>query len=397
MSTGKVRLVVSMFIPHFLVHAVLASLPMFVPLWLAEFELTRATIGLVMGSLYIIYGGVAIPVGVLADRFGSIRFLGLFLFGSATGAVAMGLSTTFLGLILALIVIGFAGGLYHPPAFRLLSRQSYTSSSLFAYHNVGGNLGLGLGPFITAILLGFADWRTTMLAAGGVLAASGVLFVRYGPANTTPDAGEGANGDGLTGRLVAVFSVGFVFVLLIYLLRGTFYRGAVVFIPDYLTAVATVDALELFGREIPPSRWVYSMMLMAGIGGQLVGGYVDDRVDTVRFIAAQLLVVSGLLALIGQTSGRVLFGVIALFGFTMMLLSPVLQNLVARHTPESVRGLAYGFTTAGSWAAGGFLGATLAGWLSTVGPYPRMFSVLALIPLATVGVVLVYAIRFRST
>jgi MFS family permease len=386
-----------MFIPHFLVHALFASLPMFVPLWLAEFELTRATIGLVMGSLYIIYGGIAIPTGILADRFGSINFLALFLFGSATGAVAMGVSTTFLGLILALIAIGFAGGLYHPPAFRLLSRQSYTSSTLFAYHNVGGNLGLGLGPFITAILLGFADWRTTMLVAGAVLGVSGILFVRYGPPNTTPDPDEGANDDGLTGRLLAVLSAGFLFVLLLYLLRGTFYRGAVVFIPDYLTAVATVDGLDLFGREIPPSRWVYSMMLMVGVGGQLLGGYLDDRVDTTLFIAVQLLLVSGLLALIGQTTGHLLFGVIALFGFTMMMLSPALQNLVAKHTPTSTRGLAYGFTTAGSWAAGGFLGASLAGWLATVGSYPQMFAALAIIPLATVGLVIVYAVAFRAT
>ncbi|MFB6113227.1 MAG: MFS transporter [Halodesulfurarchaeum sp.] len=387
----------STFVPHFLVHALFSSLPLFVPIWLAEFELTRATIGSVMGAVYIFYGGVAIPAGVLADRYGSINFVAVFLFGSAAGAIALGLSTTFIGLVFAVLGIGFAGGLYHPPAFRLISSQSFTSSSLFAYHNVGGNLGLGLGPFLTAILLAFATWRTAMLIAGVVLVLSGVLFVRYGPSNTTPDYEETAGSERRIGRVRTLFSVGFTFVLLIYLLRGTFYRGAIVFIPDYLSAVATVDSLTLFGREVPPSQWVYSLMLLVGVGGQFLGGYVDDRFDTIWFLAIQLLLVSGILAVIGRTSGPVLFFVILLFGFGMMMLAPALQNLVAKHTAESNRGFAYGFTTAGSWAAGGFLGASLAGLIATVGSYPQMFSVLSLISLVTVGVVLVYAVRFHST
>ncbi|MFB6153891.1 MAG: MFS transporter [Halodesulfurarchaeum sp.] len=392
MTTGKARMVVSMFVPHFLQHALLSSLPLFVPLWLGEFEVTRATLGTVMGTLYVFYGGIAIPVGLLADRYGSITWVALYLVGAAIAATGLGLSRSFLGLVVALLAIGVAGGLYHPPAFRLLSRQSYTSSSLFAYHNVGGNLGLGVGPLLTTVLLAFMDWRSTMLVAGAVFAVTGGLFLRYGPTNTTP---EHSDTTGIRGRVAAVISVAFVFVLLLYLLRGTFYRGAVVFIPDYLEAVTTVDALDVFGRTIPPSRWVYSTMLLVGVGGQLLGGYLDDRVETTHLLAAVLVLVAVLLALIGQTTGPLLFAVVLLFGFSMMVLSPALQHFVAAHTPESERGLAYGFTTAGSWAAGGFIGASVAGYLATTTSYPRMFTTLAGIALLTVGVVLAYAWRGR--
>ncbi|MFC7046082.1 MFS transporter [Halobacteriaceae archaeon GCM10025711] len=138
MSTGKNRLLVSMFVPHFLMHALVSSLPLFVPLWLGEFEVSRAAVGTAMGALYVFLGGMSIPVGILVDRYGSVHFLRLYLFGTAAAAFVMGFTGSFLGLVLALLGIGLASGLYHPPAFSLLSRQSYASSSLFAYHNIGG-------------------------------------------------------------------------------------------------------------------------------------------------------------------------------------------------------------------------------------------------------------------
>lgn len=168
----------------------------------------------------------------------------------------------------------------------------------------------------------------------------------------------------------------------------------VVFIPDYLTEVTTLGAISIFDRSLPPSRWVYSMMLMVGVGGQLFGGYVDERVRSTGLIAVQLAVMAGLIALLGRTTGMVLFGVIALYGFTMSIISPVLQNLVARHTADTDRGLAYGFTSAGGTAAGGLIGASVAGWLATVSTYPMMFGTLALVPLLAIAILLVYVVRF---
>lgn len=393
MEPGKRLLIVSTFVPHFLMHALISSLPLFVPLWLTEFAVSRATIGTTMGGLYVFFGGAAIPVGILSDRYGSVPFLELFLFGSGAGALVLGLSGSYLGLVGALLLIGVAGGLYHPPSFRLLSRQSYASSSLFAYHNIGGNLGLGVGPLLTALLLTVLDWRMAMLIAAFVFGLVGILFHLFGPDREVPDRTDEPEGL-LVGRIRTIFTVGFVFVLLIYLLQGIYHRGVVVFIPDYLTEVTTLGAISIFDRSLPPSRWVYSMMLMVGVGGQLFGGYVDERVRSTGLIAVQLAVMAGLIALLGRTTGMVLFGVIALYGFTMSIISPVLQNLVARHTADTDRGLAYGFTSAGGTAAGGLIGASVAGWLATVSTYPMMFGTLALVPLLAIAILLVYVVRF---
>jgi MFS family permease len=91
--------------------------------------------------------------------------------------------------------------------------------------------------------------------------------------------------------------------------------------------------------------------------------------------------------LLGVTDGLLLFGVVALFGLMMYSFPPILQSLVAVYTPERSRGLGYGVTTAGNAAAGGFIGASLAGWLVTEWSFETMFAALAVIPvLALLGI-----------
>lgn len=379
------RVVISTFAPHVLIHALISSVPLFIPIWLAEFEVTRATLGLAVGVLFVFYGGTAIPAGVLSDRFGSSRFIEVFLVGTGIASLLLAVVGSFTALVLGLVVLGIAAGLYHAPAFSLISRQDDATSKLFAYHNVGGHVGLGLGPLAMALLLAVTDWRTALLLTAIPFGLIWVGFRLYGPdegPRNGPVAADGGTAArvSLKDQIVRLCTVGFGFVLVVYLLRGTYSRGSVVFLPDYLDMAAQLGPLAIFGIELPPGRWVYSAMLMVGVGGQILGGELGERFKEEWILAVQLLSTAGLLVLLGRTDGLSLFTVVALFGIMMYSFPPILQSLVANYTPERSRGLGYGITTAGNAAAGGFLGATLAGWLATIGSFTEMFTVLAVIP-----------------
>jgi sugar phosphate permease len=191
----------------------------------------------------------------------------------------------------------------------------------------------------------------------------------------------------LRAQVKRLCTIGFVFVLGIYLLRGTYSRGSVTFLPDYLDTAANLGSLWLLGIELPAGRWVYSSMLVIGVGGQLLGGVLGEHFREEGILAVQLLSTAGLLVLLGVTDGLLLFGVVALFGLMMYSFPPILQSLVAVYTPERSRGLGYGVTTAGNAAAGGFIGASLAGWLVTEWSFETMFAALAVIPvLALLGI-----------
>lgn len=398
MVSSADRVVLSTFGPHVLIHGLMSSIPLFIPIWLAEFEVTRATLGLAMGVLFVFYGGTAIPAGVLSDRFGSSRFIEFFLLG--TGAVALLLSMvgTFQTLVVGLVGLGIVAGLYHAPAFSLISRQKDATSKLFAYHNVGGHVGLGLGPLAMALLLAVVEWRTALLLSAVPFALIWVVFRLYGPdEDPTPTAvatdGGAAAGLSVRSQVKRLCTVGFAFVLIIYLLRGTYSRGSVTFLPDFLDLAANLGPLWLFGVELPPGRWVYAAMLMVGVGGQMLGGELGERFPEELILVVQLLSTAGLLLLLGRTDGTALFAVVGLFGIMMYSFPPILQSLVAAYSPERSRGLGYGITTAGNAAAGGFIGASLAGWLVTGWSYPVMFSVLAIIPVLA----LVFILGYRYT
>lgn len=385
MVSATDRVVLSTFAPHVLIHGLIASVPLLIPLWLSEFDVTRATVGLAVGILFVFYGGTAIPAGVLSDRFGSSRFIEVFLLGTGVAAVLLAIVGSFEALVIGLGVLGIAAGLYHAPAFSLISRQDDATSKLFAYHNIGGHIGLGFGPLVMALLLGVTDWRTALLLTAIPFGIIWVGFRLYGPEETPREHSMATDGGSreptaLKDQILRLCTVGFGFVLVVYLLRGTYARGAVVFLPDYLDIAASLGPIWLLGVEIPPGRWIYSAMLMLGVGGQLLGGELGERFREEWILAVQLLSTALLLVLLGRTDGLWLFAVVAMFGVMMYSFPPILQSLVANYTPERSRGLGYGITTAGNAAAGGFLGATLAGWLATVGTFTEMFTALAIIP-----------------
>lgn len=395
MGTSSDRVVVSTFGPHVLVHALMASIPLFIPIWLAEFSVTRATLGLAVGVLFVFYGGTAIPAGVLSDRLGSTRFIEVFLLGAGGAALLLSTVGSFWGLVAGLVGLGFAAGLYHAPAFSLISRQDDASSKLFAYHNVGGHVGLGIGPLAMAVLLAVVDWRTALLLSAVPFGLVWLVFRGYGPDEDAREPVVATDGGpeptpGVRAQVKRLCTVGFAFVLAIYLLRGTYARGSVTFLPDYLDLAANLGPLWLFGVELPPGRWVYSAMLVLGVGGQMLGGELGTRYREELVLAVQLVSTAGLLVLLGRTDGHALFAVVGLFGIMMYSFPPILQSLVAAYSPERSRGLGYGITTAGNAAAGGFLGASLAGWLVTSGSYTWMFSVLAVVPVVALVVILGY-------
>src|SRR6056297_1799668 len=56
---------------HALDHLVILSIPLFVPIWLEEFQVTTYELGLLVTVMTGLYGVMALPSGILSDRFGA--------------------------------------------------------------------------------------------------------------------------------------------------------------------------------------------------------------------------------------------------------------------------------------------------------------------------------------
>lgn len=170
---------------HSLVHTYEFVLPVFIPIWLAQFGTTEAVVGTVVGVGMALFGLGAPLAGVLTDRRGSKPLILVSLLGMGGAFVLLGLSGTITGIVgldrlsilgervagdllvvtIALVVWGVGASLYHPAGLSLITRGVHERGTAFAYHGTAGNVGTAVGPFLATIMLFFLGdgWRVVAL------------------------------------------------------------------------------------------------------------------------------------------------------------------------------------------------------------------------------------------
>ena len=406
---------------HGMVHTYELSVPIFIPIWLSEFDVvslgpvevavTSATLGLLVTVGYGLFGLGALPGGVLVDRVGSRRLITACLVGMAASFLLLGLAPGLIAITFAMVVWGVSASVYHPAGLALLSKGVEQRGTGFAYHGIAGNLGIGLGPLLTTLMLLALGWRTVaaILAAPALLAALYAVRASFDETAAVEPATDGGDVEGAgdskassgvdsASEFVAesrlLFTGSFALVFLVVMMSGLYYRGVLTFMPELLdglpgfepVAVASLlpgglaDALGgLGGREVAPANYVYSGLLMIGVVGQFVGGKLTDRIPVERGIAASfgLLGVLALLFLPVANLGFAPFLVFgAALGVMLFIVQPFYQATVAEYTPAGTRGLSYGFTYLGVFGVGSFGGAVAGAVLTYANP-PTLFAVLA--------------------
>jgi len=413
---------------HALVHAHELSIPILISVWLAEYSVTPALLGVVATVAYGCFGAGALPAGVLADRVGASRLIGASLLGSGVAfllvgaagwlpiddAAPLGVPGPIWAIALALALWGVAASAYHPSGLSLLSTAVEQRGRGFALHGAAGNVGIATGPLVTIVLLELLAWQTVALVLGvGAIvvgAAATLLDVEATTddaptddsadataedpdAEAAPDGGSARDTDGgetgadspsLRDEIATIRSVlvgPFLVVLAIVIASGLFYRGTLTFLPEILGDLEWLSSVEIGSRELPASRLVYVGVLAVGVGGQLLGGRLSDTLEPARGIAAAFLglaVLAIAFPIAAAAGAAPLLLVAALLGGALFVVQPLYQAAVAEFTPEAARGASYGLTYLCVFGIGA-LGGALAGGLLTVASADVLFLGLAAI------------------
>jgi len=394
---------------HAMVHTYELSIPVLVPIWLAEFEVidllflrlpvNAATVGGLVAVGYGLFGIGALPSGVLVDRVDSRPLITACLVGMGLSFVLLAFSPTALVVGLALAVWGVAASVYHPSGLSLISRGVEERGSAFAYHGMAGNAGIAVGPLVTILLLVAFDWRLVagLLAVPAAVAAvfafrvdideraavatDGGSDATHGADDAGDDRAE-TSVDSLAEFLATsktLFASAFAVVFAVTFFSGLYYRGVLTFLPELLRDVEALAPVAFGGRTFEPGDYLYVALLMVGVGGQYVGGKLTDRGRPEYGLAAGYgtLGVIALLFVPATEFGLVaLVPVAALLGFVLFFVQPFYQASVAEYSPPEARGLSYGFTYLGVFGVGA-LGAVLAGTMLTYFTPGELFVVLA--------------------
>jgi MFS family permease len=149
-------------------------------------ELHASTIALqwVTGAYAVVFGGLMLAFGAVADRFGRRRIMlvGLVLLGVASLATAV--VTTAEQLIAVRVAMGVAAAMTTPGsmalAFRLFDEDGLRVRAITLISTVG-LVGLAIGPTAGGFVLAIAPWQVLLLV-NAPIAVLAIVGVRFGVA-----------------------------------------------------------------------------------------------------------------------------------------------------------------------------------------------------------------------
>ena len=330
---------------HAFTHWYTATFYLLLPLIGKELGLSYTEIGLIMTTQHIVGAISNLPGGMVVDMVGKKGYLmATSLFWVGFPYALMSLTHSYWMLLLCVTLVGIGNNLWHPAAITTLAHRYPDRKGLvIAYHGMGGNIADGLAPLVVGALLAWFSWRTVVVinvVPGLVMAA--MILVMLG-AFTMGSSSDHVNARGksegvrkyfkdftslLKNRALMLVSVGSAF-------RTMTQTGLLTFLPVYL-------AYELDYSPFAVGVCL-AVMQVAGFAASPIGGHLSDKMGRKRIVMASMVmscVMIAFMAAAGKSFAFVLF--IALVGFFLYAMRPVLQAWAVEATPKELAGSGVG-------------------------------------------------------
>jgi FSR family fosmidomycin resistance protein-like MFS transporter len=306
-------------------------LPAILPLLIATNGYSYLAAGLLV-TAYNVTSSFTQPVlGWLSDTRGLTVHISISLLISAVFVALMGLAHDYYTIMLFAILAALGHACFHPAALSLVSRlcTSENRGRITSYFVVGGNLGYAIGPVLAGVLvwwLGLPGLLLLLIPAlcmafalryllpGGIAGASGT----HTP--LTRDAGDVQS------------KKPFLILMVASILRSWAIFAAITFLPMYLVTQ---------GYDLVVASIIVTLMLLAGVAGQLVGGHISDRFGRKEFMVVGLACSIPAFYLFLASTGIPAIIAILLFGFALWSTFAVAVAMSHELLPHNV-GLASG-------------------------------------------------------
>ncbi|MEZ5291387.1 MAG: MFS transporter [Vicinamibacterales bacterium] len=334
---GVPAAVLSLASTHFVVDAYTNIYVPLLPLLIPRHGLTLTAVGTLAMCFQMASSVSQLGFGALADRW---RPGLLLVVGPVVSVVVLslvGLAPTPLVLGTVLVLGGFGGAAFHPPAAAAVFRASGPSKGFaMSVHITGGSIGMAMAPlFFAPALERFGLHWSPVLAVPG-LAALWVLLQRVPP---VPRPSPGSR-DGLAA--LAPYRRPLALLYFSVVLRTLTSTGFATFLPVILTS----QGMSIANASLA----VTCYLLVSGIGG-FAGGPLADRFGPRRIILVSFLSSVPFMVAASQLSGWWLTAAVSIGGLLLQSTLPVnvtYAQVLAPVSAATVSSLMMGF----AWGMG---------------------------------------------
>ena len=320
-------------VAHFSHHLVAALLQPLLPFIRDEFALDYTQAGWVVSAFTLAYGISQLPAGWLADRLGPRILITVGISGVALCGLLVGLSPTYIMMVVFLVLLGVMGGGYHPASSPLVSASADEKNRGLALglHQIGGTASFFLSPLIAVGIAIALGWRGSFIVLAIPTIILGIVLYfflgRWGFTrkvnNQTPNAPAGTRYTPTRLRRLITFTVlGVALQALIF--------STVSFIP--LFVVDTFLVSEAVGAGL------LSLAHFAGLFAGPVGGFLSDRFGKVPVLLVVSLIAGPAIFLLSQASlNWSIWLVVLVMGTCQYIGMPVSEAYIISHTSERNR------------------------------------------------------------
>jgi MFS transporter, FSR family, fosmidomycin resistance protein len=327
-------------------------LPPLFPVFVSEFGLSFAQVGLLTSLFFVVSGVGQATAGFVVDRFGArpILFASMLIFALAaiTASMAQGMQ----GLVLTAVLAGLGNASFHPVDFSILNQRVSTPRLGHAYsvHGISGSLGWALAPVFLVGLAAVSNWRSAYVAAALLpLAVLAILLWNRDKIATETVAAHAvitrANGQNHSKNAT---SISFLKLPVVWWCFGFFLLSTITVAVIQSFSASILKALH--GLSLQGAAYTVSAYMLCAALGAVVGGFMvakherSERVVIGSMLAGALLL---LLCATGWLGAALTVVAVAATGFAVGVGNPSRDMMIKRATPKGATGRVYGTVYSG--------------------------------------------------
>lgn len=335
---------------HGLTHWYPATFYILLPLIGKELGLSYTQIGFLMSAQHIAGAISNLPGGMLVDAIGKKGYLmAASLFWVGFPYALMSMTSSLWMLVVCVMLVGIGNNIWHPAAIPTLAhRYPERKGLVLSFHGMGGNVGEAIAPLVAGLLLAWFSWRAVVVinvVPGLVMAI--LIVVMVGALSTSRSRDDTAEVNAGTANapmklrqyaqdlLSLVRDRALMLICVSAGFRTLTQTGLLVFLPVYLAYEQGYSPIAV--------GVCMTVLQVAGLIAGPIAGHLSDRIGRQKVVISSMLLTGVTIigmVFAGQSLALIVF--VALVGFFLYAMRPVMQAWAIENTPKRLAGTGVG-------------------------------------------------------